>query len=284
MAPRISESTRRTIGLSAGRSARPPRRPRRPPRAAGAAPRWPAPGARRRRGGASGASSTRPRGRHHRLDGPLQEELQLVDLQQVLEAAEGEDEPGALAARSARRRSGPAAPAGPRTRAGDRRGAGRGDRRAGRGSRPGAGPAPRLPPPPPIRAGRGMPGRGPGFAHLRAMVAHGKRRACANAPAVVGLEVREVPHVASGAALGAGALMTPNACQDGEPARWRYTCGDPVCLGLHGQARRSRCARDKAWATSASPRARCATRRTTATGCSSAASRIAGVLACPDLP
>ena len=27
------------------------------------------------------------------------------------------------------------------------------------------------------------------------------------------------------------ALMTPNACQDGEPARWRYTCGDPVCVG-----------------------------------------------------
>ena len=27
------------------------------------------------------------------------------------------------------------------------------------------------------------------------------------------------------------ALMTPNACQDSEPARWRYTCGDPVCVG-----------------------------------------------------
>ena len=26
-------------------------------------------------------------------------------------------------------------------------------------------------------------------------------------------------------------LGTPNACQDREPARWRYTCGDPVCFG-----------------------------------------------------
>jgi hypothetical protein len=27
------------------------------------------------------------------------------------------------------------------------------------------------------------------------------------------------------------AFMTPNACQDSERARWRYTCGDPVCMG-----------------------------------------------------
>jgi hypothetical protein len=26
-------------------------------------------------------------------------------------------------------------------------------------------------------------------------------------------------------------LGTPNACQDQEPARWRYTCGEPVCGG-----------------------------------------------------
>ena len=26
-------------------------------------------------------------------------------------------------------------------------------------------------------------------------------------------------------------LGLPNACQDDEPARWRYTCGDPVCVG-----------------------------------------------------
>jgi len=26
-------------------------------------------------------------------------------------------------------------------------------------------------------------------------------------------------------------LLTPNACRDEEPARWRYTCGDPVCVG-----------------------------------------------------
>jgi hypothetical protein len=26
-------------------------------------------------------------------------------------------------------------------------------------------------------------------------------------------------------------LLTPNACQKDEPARWRYTCGDPVCVG-----------------------------------------------------
>jgi len=26
-------------------------------------------------------------------------------------------------------------------------------------------------------------------------------------------------------------LLTPNACRDDEPARWRYTCGDPVCVG-----------------------------------------------------
>ena len=26
-------------------------------------------------------------------------------------------------------------------------------------------------------------------------------------------------------------LGTPNACQDQEPARWRYTCGEPVCAG-----------------------------------------------------
>lgn len=26
-------------------------------------------------------------------------------------------------------------------------------------------------------------------------------------------------------------LGTPNACRDDEPARWRYTCGDPVCMG-----------------------------------------------------
>ena len=26
-------------------------------------------------------------------------------------------------------------------------------------------------------------------------------------------------------------LGLPNACQDDEPARWRYTCGDPVCGG-----------------------------------------------------
>jgi hypothetical protein len=27
-------------------------------------------------------------------------------------------------------------------------------------------------------------------------------------------------------------LLTANACEkDGEPARWRYTCGGPVCLG-----------------------------------------------------
>ena len=26
-------------------------------------------------------------------------------------------------------------------------------------------------------------------------------------------------------------LGLPNAGQDDEPARWRYTCGDPVCVG-----------------------------------------------------
>jgi hypothetical protein len=26
-------------------------------------------------------------------------------------------------------------------------------------------------------------------------------------------------------------LMTANACQDQEPPRWHYTCGDPVCVG-----------------------------------------------------
>lgn len=26
-------------------------------------------------------------------------------------------------------------------------------------------------------------------------------------------------------------LATPNACRDDEPARWRYGCGDPVCMG-----------------------------------------------------
>ena len=26
-------------------------------------------------------------------------------------------------------------------------------------------------------------------------------------------------------------LLTPNACQHDEPARWHYTCGDPVCMG-----------------------------------------------------
>ena len=26
-------------------------------------------------------------------------------------------------------------------------------------------------------------------------------------------------------------LGTPNACQDQEPPRWRYTCGEPVCSG-----------------------------------------------------
>jgi hypothetical protein len=26
-------------------------------------------------------------------------------------------------------------------------------------------------------------------------------------------------------------LATPNACQEVEPARWRYSCGDPVCAG-----------------------------------------------------
>jgi hypothetical protein len=26
-------------------------------------------------------------------------------------------------------------------------------------------------------------------------------------------------------------LGLPNACQDEEPARWRYTCGEPVCMG-----------------------------------------------------
>ena len=26
-------------------------------------------------------------------------------------------------------------------------------------------------------------------------------------------------------------LLTPNACVKDEPARWRYTCGDPVCVG-----------------------------------------------------
>jgi len=26
-------------------------------------------------------------------------------------------------------------------------------------------------------------------------------------------------------------LLTPNACDKDEPARWRYTCGDPVCVG-----------------------------------------------------
>lgn len=26
-------------------------------------------------------------------------------------------------------------------------------------------------------------------------------------------------------------LLTPNACENDEPARWRYTCGQPVCLG-----------------------------------------------------
>ena len=26
-------------------------------------------------------------------------------------------------------------------------------------------------------------------------------------------------------------LLTPNACDKDEPARWRYTCGGPVCLG-----------------------------------------------------
>ena len=26
-------------------------------------------------------------------------------------------------------------------------------------------------------------------------------------------------------------LLTPNACVEEEPARWRYSCGDPVCIG-----------------------------------------------------
>jgi hypothetical protein len=26
-------------------------------------------------------------------------------------------------------------------------------------------------------------------------------------------------------------LLSPIACDKDEPARWRYTCGDPVCLG-----------------------------------------------------
>ena len=36
------------------------------------------------------------------------------------------------------------------------------------------------------------------------------------------------------AASAALVLLTPNACvkdDDDEQARWRYTCGDPVCVG-----------------------------------------------------
>ena len=58
-------------------------------------------------------SATRAARRHHGLDRAAEVELDLVHLQQVVEAAEGEDQAPALAAARARSRSAPAARAGP---------------------------------------------------------------------------------------------------------------------------------------------------------------------------
>jgi hypothetical protein len=78
-------------------------------------------------------------------------------------------------------------------------------------------------------------------------------------------------------------LLTPNACQKDEPARWRYTCGQPVCLGWEAKPGVSLC-------TSQVPGGRCGTEGATCDPqdhcnrllvCSVEEPNL---LACPDLP
>jgi hypothetical protein len=78
-------------------------------------------------------------------------------------------------------------------------------------------------------------------------------------------------------------LLTPNACEKDEPPRWRYTCGEPVCLGYTvkpgvplctGQVELGRC---EAIGTTCDPQDHC----NRLLACSV---EEPGLLNCPDLP
>jgi hypothetical protein len=231
----MSESTRRDDGaLRAGR-VHVHRVALRPPRAGGsgslACSRSTSPPPPQRQ-------PTRPR-RHHRLHGPSQVELRPVDCE-VVEAAEGEDEPGS------------SRPMGTQTKR-TINSSGTSPELGVVGNLPEgmkgaedpavAGPARR--PPPPSWA-RGMPGRGTGFAHLRAMVAQRERRAFAAAAAVVGWE--GCPH---GCSRGSAVLGCPTH------ARRRAGAGaTPAAIRRRLQSRRVACTNEGPTATAATKRAR----------------------------
>ena len=81
-------------------------------------------------------------------------------------------------------------------------------------------------------------------------------------------------------------LLTPNACvndEDEQQARWRYTCGDPVCVGYTAQPGLAPCMNQTIGGRCGPPQALCDPRD----DCNRlfiCSVEDPGLIPCPDLP